>query len=191
MERLLRSRLGAARLALEDAPGEERAIVSQTQANAVVAMITPHIGALSPASQSSLGELARAGKWLDTDLSRILACIHTTPDVPSSAPKPERQPQHWAPAIFAYFKKSEWARMQTGRCIAECEALMLDRIWDLGGRSLGEPTLKCVTSCILAMCIPNAECTNWAVKHSYYTQLKTRSERGSGATGTPGAKMGH
>ena len=81
-------------------------------------------------------------------------------------------PQVWAPAILGYLPPSLWGSL--GRCDSwlEAQALLITFVHSLGGRSMSEPTYKCLASLSMQVCEPNAKMLPCSAKHSAYHRLK-------------------
>ena len=77
-ERLLRPRLGAARLVLaEQGDGPTKDAISKVQADAVVSLVArePGLPSITDETRASLVDLACAGQWLPADLERIIDAL--------------------------------------------------------------------------------------------------------------------
>ena len=133
MERQLRARLGAARVALGGKCGDERRMISRTQAAAVDAIAKRDALSLTPEAKANLVDFASAVNWHDGDLVKVLACLEE-PEKPKSEGR--RPMQQFAPGILGFFTAEEWGSMLKGEFPALAQDIVFGRILQLGGTKL-------------------------------------------------------
>ena len=186
MDRLLKARVGAARMVLKSiADPEARTITSRVQAAAIceLASSEPGIGSLSSESRANLVCLASDAPWAPGDLVLVLKAL--SPPVPSggggapSAKKQRSTTQVWAPAILGYFPANFWDDLNDCGNWINAQDLLISFVLSLGGRCLSEPTSKCLTSLSLLFTDSNAKllpiATKEAAFHKFKRELKKRT----------------
>ena len=143
----MRARIGAARIALEGKTGEERRMISRTQVSAVQALASrdPHLNGVPPENRAVLVDFASATNWHDGDLAKVLQCLESPPE---KEKKPSRPMQQFAPGILGYFTSKEWDLLLNSQGGAAQE-LVFNRVIQLSGRNLSEPSLKFMTSFLM------------------------------------------
>ena len=172
MERLLRPRLGATVMELNLVESAQRLEVSRSQADAIVEICRrePGLPSLSDERRDALLSLASRGCWEAQDWQRVSEALSQKKII---QPAKNRRPlQHWAPNIFSYLTAAGWQEIKASKSMDVAEAIVTRRILELGGRTLSEPTLKCVSSFILRMANPNATLLPPASKYTFFLQIK-------------------
>ena len=106
---LLRMRLSAAKLCLDEVEGEARRQVSNIQVDAVLDLCKRNGGlaGVSDDARASLLDIACSGKWEACDLHKIIGALRK-PEAPVATPKARREMQRWAPAFISYYTVDEW-----------------------------------------------------------------------------------
>ena len=97
-------------MALGDADGPARVLISKAQADAVVEIAARDPGMLgvSDEGRASLVDMVVAGQWEQGDLARILKALEKKPKPESLGDKKERRKmQHWVPTVFSWFTSEE------------------------------------------------------------------------------------
>ena len=173
-ERLLRARLSAAKLCLEEVDGETRRQVSNIQVDAVLELCKRNQGfaGMSDDARASLLDVACSAKWEADDLRKIIGALRK-PDAPAAAPKARREMQRWAPAFISYFTVDEWHMLQDPK-VAQGDKwdITLQRIIQLGGRTLSEGTFKGIASFLLLLSNQHARNLPTATKASVLSKVK-------------------
>lgn len=144
MSSQLRSRIGAARLVLESVVGTcAHAGASRTQCVALLAEVKKTT--LTVDEMAMLSALAVGVAWAGTDAQTVAEAF-----VPAQK-RPRNQMQDWT-SIHEFLLKEEWDHMQSGKAtLSSITDIVLQRVVKTGGRCLGEPSLKHVTSLVLAL----------------------------------------
>ena len=149
MEAQLRARIGAARLALGGRAGETRRMISVAQVAAVRALVgrDPGLSSCDPEARARLIDLATGVAWHEGHLEEVLRLLEPLEAQPGHR---SRKPmQQFAPGIVAYFTEQEWVATLTTKGSAVVNDFLLQRIVELSGRTLSEPSLKFVSSLML------------------------------------------
>ena len=173
MNRLLRARLGVARITIDGTPEGMKAGVSRVQAKAVkeLAAKDPDLQSVSAEDLAKLHDLAASVSWAEGDLALVMSCL--TPPLPESRGKKSRRPlQHFSPSFLNYFTASEWALLQAPISYGEKADVCMRRILELGGRNLDEPAMKMMNSLLLLLSDPNAARMQASQKRVYLDTLK-------------------
>ena len=176
MERILRARLGVARVTIESTPDELKASVSKAQALAIKELMTrdPHMESVSAEGRAKLIDLAAAAQWAEGDRLLVMSLL-----LPKAKGKPDekdggggnkgRRPlQHLAPALLSYFTQPDWDFLLSQAAFSEKTDMLMRRAIELSGRNLAEPTLKMMNSLSLVLTNDNAERLQTSVKKTYY-----------------------
>ena len=178
MLRLLRPRLGAARLLLDqcNSDGEWEA-ASHEHSNAIQSLISrqPGLPEVQDADRAGLMDLMMTADWHPDDIAKLTAAM----EKPIATKRADRRPlQHFAPAMFAYFTDDEWAAMMSpSRHFITVVNIVVGRTIALGGRNLSEPSSKMITSFILYLVNTSARTLAPAVKFTYFQQIKRELKR--------------
>ena len=172
MERQLRARLGAARLALEGKEGEAHRLISETQVAALRALAdrSPGLPELCEEGRAVLVDLASIANWHGNHLEDVLQLL---------APKkkkekePRRAMQVFHPGIIAYFTDEEWTNVMKPGNVEEMKEVVFNRIIELSGRTLSENSIKFVASFIAFVTMGDAA-MRWSTvaKQAFKEEIK-------------------
>ena len=173
MERQLRARLGAAKIALADKEGEDRRLISKAQVAAVQALCgrEPGLPGVLPEARAGLVDFASATNWHSGDLEKVLTCLQAAEKIVH-----QRRPmQQFAPGLLGYFTPDEWDSMQFNatKNSEVPQAIVFRRAALLSGRNLSEPSLKLLSSFLLYLA--HGQSASWIAndtKKRFYEQVK-------------------
>lgn len=145
MSRVIRARIGAARLVLFGLQGSDSLEpASLTQQRALLAEVGRH--RLTTEEQVELSELALAVPWHEPHRKAVAEAFVPTLDV-----KARRMPMQDFTALHEYFTAAEWAVFGKRCSMTLVLELVRSRATALGCRAPSEPTLKWVTSIVLVL----------------------------------------
>ena len=122
-------------------------MISRTQVSAVQALASrdPHLNGVPPENRAVLVDFASATNWHDGDLAKVLQCLEAPPEKEKQKSRPMQQ---FAPGILGYFTSKEWDLLLDSQGGAAQE-LVFNRVIQLSGRNLSEPSLKFMTSFLM------------------------------------------
>ena len=145
----LRGRLGAARLALDDASPACKDAVSRCQANAVIDMMRRFGPSLSAEDRATLLEQAMLVPWTPSDLDAISTCIAG----PTQAKVDNRRHSQDYRAIVHYLDERRWKLIGDDEISGDAkEDLLIDLSRALGLQLPSELTFKRM-ACIIMMSV--------------------------------------
>ena len=172
MRRILRARLGVARVTVEQTPSALRDSVSRAQALAVKELVSrdPTHSSISAEDQAKLLDLAAAVPWADADRESVMALL--VPNGKAQSQRKRRPLQHFAPLIVNYFTQKEWDSLTSAIPFGDKADLLMRRVIELSGRNLAEPTLKLLSSLAMLLADDNAIQLPTSTKKTYMDALK-------------------
>jgi len=148
MSSQLRSRIGAARLVLESVVGTcAHKAASRTQCVALLAEVKQATlqGSLSVDDMATLSSLAVGVAWAGADAQTVAEAF-----VPAQKMSRSKM-QDWT-SIHEFLLQEEWDHMQSDKAsLSSIMDIVLNRVVLTGGRCLAEPSLKHLTSLVLAL----------------------------------------
>ena len=181
MERQLRTRLGAARLALEGKSGEVARVISNAQFRALREIVSRDVGltTLTDEMRAEVLDMAVSCAWWGDDETNVLNLLEA-PSTDHTDRKRRRPSQHFAPAILSYFTNEDW-ELRLGceydRDRPVVEHTVFSKIIALGGRNLDEHTSKFVNSFIMHLCDEHALQYTEYKKQSLFESMKKEFKR--------------
>ena len=170
MDRLLRARLGAARLLLEEQNGKpSHAAISKVQAAAVRDLVSR--ASLNPEEQAEIAGMVAQLQWHGTDGVAILEGM-----TPKASKAPGRRKQQKWTAITGYFTDAVWdVLLSEEEPSASKLRIILDFCISLGLRCPTEPTSHILASLWTMVSEPKETIGRMqaGAKHALYEHLKS------------------
>ena len=148
MERSIRARISAAVDVLREVEGEDLAIVSRTQAAAIVSMVDRSGVALKlqPETLAELQSIALQGRWTAADKSRIVVSLSPRAPARSVGGDERRAMQSWHPHLLSYFTDDDWGALLAAGSESAKVDVVFNRLMLLSARTLDEHSIKLIAS---------------------------------------------